>query len=180
MVKPNSTPIILWQHTWHKYARNICTWWNRALVPPPIQAGRCDLFPFSYQVRSLTYDIISKHPHGHKMPQLHNAAKGWQQNSKPPGTHFWISWIFHAGHLSPGQPLDLAHKKPTTEHWNCLLILLYKLYYPNSVTSNIVVIHYSHVSLHYFAFFTFVWRHRGPFGSSAFFVNNFRSHWDRE
>ena len=30
-----------------------------------------------------------------------------------------------------------------------------------------------------FAFFT-VWRYRGLFGSSAFFVNNFRSSWNRE
>ena len=25
-----------------------------------------------------------------------------------------------------------------------------------------------------------IWRHRGPFGSSAFFVNNFWSNWDRK
>ena len=31
-------------------------------------------FSFSGQVRSLTYDVISKHPHGHTMPQIRNAV----------------------------------------------------------------------------------------------------------
>ena len=67
-----------------------------------------------------------------------------------------------------------------------LLILQQKRNKPNSDTSYIVGIHHCHVSLPYFCIFDFVWRHRwrhwGAFGSSAFFVNDFRSpiNWDRE
>ena len=57
-------------------------------------------------------------------------------------------------------------------------------YDPNSNTLNITAIHYWHVSLPNFSIFDIVWchrwHHRGPSGSSAFFVNNFRSTWYRE
>ena len=65
-----------------------------------------------------------------------------------------------------------------------LLILQHTWYNSSSDTSNIVFIHCWHVSLHYFCIFDFVWRHRwrhmDMFESSAFSVNNFRAHWDRE
>ena len=63
-----------------------------------------------------------------------------------------------------------------------LLILQHTWYNLNSDTWNSVVIHLFHVSLPYLCIFYFVWRHRwhhrGHLGSSAFFVNNFRSNWD--
>ena len=48
----------------------------------PIQAGHYELFLYSGQVRSLTYDVIIKPPRGHKMPQLRNAANGRQSFSR--------------------------------------------------------------------------------------------------
>ena len=86
----------------------------------------CSLF--SGQVRSPTYDVMSKPPHGHKMPQLHNAVNGRQsfagrwsfQNVTNPGyLHFVYLQIFHAGHLRSGQSRDLTHYKPMGNYWNC-------------------------------------------------------------
>ena len=39
-------------------------------TPVAIQAGHYKLFSFSDQLRSLTYDVMSKLPHGYKMLQL--------------------------------------------------------------------------------------------------------------
>ena len=65
--------------------------------------------------------------------------------------------------------------------------LVHTWYNPNSGMSNIVVIHYCHISLPYldiFLLFNFVWRHRwrhmGSFWIITFFGNNFRLKWDRE
>ena len=60
-----------------------------------------------------------------------------------------------------------------------LLFLQHKWYNLNPNASKIVFIHYCGVSLPYCCIFDLVWyhrwRHNGPFGSSAFSVNIFRS-----
>ena len=47
----------------------------------PIQGGHHELFSFSGQIRSLTFGVISKPPHGHIMSQLRNAANDGQSFS---------------------------------------------------------------------------------------------------
>ena len=87
---------------------------------PPfnIQARYYTLFHFQVRslVRSLTYDVISKPPECHKMSQLCNVANDsqsfsdWWRFQKVTSSRvltFFISQIFHAGHLSSGQSRDL-------------------------------------------------------------------------
>ena len=53
------------------------------LTNPPFKPDIINV-SFSRQVRSLTYDVISKHLHGHKMPQFRNAA-----NDRQPFSRSW-------------------------------------------------------------------------------------------
>ena len=91
-------------------------------------------FSFSGQVRSLTYEVISKYPHGHKMWQLRNAAnarqsfsEGWnfQKVTSPGVLTCCVSRIFHAGHLRSSQSHDLAHYKPMGKYRNCSFCNIY-------------------------------------------------------
>ena len=47
------------------------------MIDPLFKPGFIN-FSFSDWGRSLTYDVISKPPHGHNMPQIHNAANNRQ------------------------------------------------------------------------------------------------------
>ena len=78
---------------------------------------------FSNQVRSLTYDVIVKYPHGHKISQLCNAANdrqyfsrrwSFQKVTSPWVLTYCVNWIFHAGHLrsDSGQSRKLARYEP--------------------------------------------------------------------
>ena len=98
---------------------------KRGTTDSPFKPDVVNCFSFSGQVRSLTYDVINK-PHGHKMPQLHNAANDRQSLSErwnfQKVTSPWVltfCLIFHVGHLKSGQSRDLAHYKPTGKYWNC-------------------------------------------------------------
>ena len=84
-----------------------------AIAPEPFQLGSWNLpwlnphssqtlifFSFSGQVRSLTYDVIRKHPHGYKMPQLRNAANDRQCFSGRGNFRKWLSPGSHILYIS--------------------------------------------------------------------------------
>ena len=41
------------------------------------------------------------------------------ESNKPPGTHIFLSRIFHTGDLRSGQSRDLTGYKPIEGYWNC-------------------------------------------------------------
>ena len=156
--------------------------------PPPIQTGHHKSIFFSGQVRSLTYDAVSKPPHGHKMSQLPNAANGrqffsgrwnFQKVTDPQVLTFLISRIFHACSLSSGQSRDLAHW-PMEEYWNCSFCNIIDII--RTQTNQILLSCTTVMSLCIIIFFYFVTSHvtsEGSFWITNAFVNNFRSNWDR-
>ena len=91
-----------------------------SMTDPPLKPDLMIFFSFFGQVRSLTCDVISKPPHGHKILQLRNAANERQcflrkmklsERNKPRVLTFCISRIFHAAHQPSGQWRNLTHYK---------------------------------------------------------------------
>ena len=138
-----------------------------------------ETFSFSGQVRSLTYVVISKLPHGHKMQLLRNAANcrqspygrwQFQKVASPRVLKFCSPRIFHAGHLAPSQSRDLAHYKPTTEYWNCSFCNINDIIrtYTHQLLLSCTAGMSPYLIFAFLALCCHRWRQRGPLGSSAF------------
>ena len=81
----------------------------------PFKLDIVKLDSFSGQVRSLTYDVISKPPHCKTMSQICNAAnarqsasrrRNFQKITSPEGSCFVHLVFFRADHLGSGQSRD--------------------------------------------------------------------------
>ena len=148
---------------------------------------------FLGQVRSLTYDVISKPLLGQKkcsrIRDSANARKSfWGRLDFQKATDFrlvtfWISqflqWL--SGFRSVTWPL---HDNLMGGGILKLLTLQRKWYNPSSSVCNLVSIPCLHDPVPSFCIIEFmwlhIWRHWGQLRSSAFFANNSRTHWSIE